>query len=352
MAKILYGVMGNTNGHIMRTLALVRRMPEHEFHFVGGHRVPAAMRDRYPVLEVPVLRTMHRDQQVDIPATVAQIGRRVCELPSVTARIVELIQSWQPDLAICDREFFLPIACRRAGLPCLSVNHSRLLIACRYPVPSGQRRSWFLATVNDRLLYDYTSHHLIVSFYSLPLRRAGRDEWMPPVLRHEIRDLRPSHGDHVLVYQTSPTFGSLIESLKQLPRPVIVYGFREQRETVGNITFQPYHPQRILEDLAGCAYAVVNGGHNLICEALYLGKPVLCFPIANLFEQFLNAWQVRELGFGDFSIALHPDVALFSAFEQRLETYHRNLSNREFDGTDKVVARIQEFIRQGLPKTS
>jgi hypothetical protein len=31
--------------------------------------------------------------------------------------------------------------------------------------------------------------------------------------------------------------------------------------------------EAILEDLAGCAYAVINGGHNLISEALYFGKP-------------------------------------------------------------------------------
>lgn len=350
MAKILYGVMGNTNGHIMRTLALVRRMPDHQFYFVGGHRVPAAMRDQYPVLEVPVLRTMHRNQQVDLPATVAQIGRRVFEAPSVTARIAELIRSWQPDLAICDREFFLPLACRRVGLPCLSVNHSRLLIACRYPVPAGQRASWFLATVNDHLLYNHTPYHLIVSFYTLPLRKPGRDEWMPPVLRREVTDFRPANGDHVLVYQTSPTFGPLIKTLKQLSRPVVVYGFQERHETVGNITFQPYHPQRILEDLAGCAYAVVNGGHNLISEAFYFGKPVLCFPIANLFEQFLNAWQVRELGYGDFSASLHPAVGLFTAFERQLENCRNALRNREFDGTEKVVGRINAFIRQGLPK--
>jgi hypothetical protein len=41
MARILYGVMGNTHGHIMRSLAIASRLAgEHELYFVGGGRVP------------------------------------------------------------------------------------------------------------------------------------------------------------------------------------------------------------------------------------------------------------------------------------------------------------------------
>ena len=47
MARILYGIMGNTYGHVMRTQAIVERlMPEHDFFFVGGGRVPEALAPR------------------------------------------------------------------------------------------------------------------------------------------------------------------------------------------------------------------------------------------------------------------------------------------------------------------
>ena len=83
------------------------------------------------------------------------------------------------------------------------------------------------------------------------------------------------------------------------------YGTAKRAERKRAISlFKPYDDRAILEDLAGCAYAVVNGGHNLICEALHFGKPVLCFPIARLFEQFINAWHVRSLGYGDFARTL------------------------------------------------
>jgi uncharacterized protein (TIGR00661 family) len=344
--------MGNTYGHVMRTLAIVEKMPEHEFCFVGGGRVLDALAGRnYRLLEVPVLRTVHRHGKVSVARVLGQVAGRLSELPAVVGKVRAEIESFQPDLAICDREFFLPIACRRSGLRCISLDHSHVLKACRYPVPSSQRLSWSLAMLNDYALFDFTRQHLIVSFFHPPLRRRlrgelHRDELLPPVLRPAVTELAPADGSHVLVYQTSATFRPLLAPLAELKRPVIVYGYGAEAEhRRGNLIFKPYDDRAILEDLAGCSYAVVNGGHNLICEALHFGKPVLCFPIARLFEQFINAWHVRALGFGDFSTARRPGTAIFEQFESRLDIYRAAIGAAgSFNGTPRVVARVREII--------
>lgn len=348
MARVLYGVMGNTYGHIARTLAIVSRLPEHEFHFIGGGRVPELLGKSFPVLEVPLKRTIHKNQRMSVPATVAQLIRCVTELPVTRRKILDLIQRWQPDIAICDREFFLPHAARAAGLNCVSLDHSHVLPACRYPVPHGQKISWTLARLEDALFFNYTRRNLIVSFFRPELKRSNStlNELLPPVLRPEIRQLCPSDGEHVLIYQTSPTFTRLLDTARQLKRPVILYGFRNEHAVERNLTFKPFHPVSILEDLASCAYAVVNGGHNLICEALACGKPVLCFPITGQFEQFFNAWHVRQLGYGDFSTSRQPAPELFAQFEMHLGEYRQNVRSKFVDGTDAVIARVRELISQ------
>ena len=353
--RILYGVMGNTYGHVMRTQAIVERlMPEHEFYFVGGGRVPGALEKRgWRVLEVPVLRTVHRHGKVSVSRVVGQIAGRLLDAPRVVRQVGRLIELFQPDLAICDREFFLPIACRLKGLPCVSLDHSHVLKACRYPVPASERVSWGLAMLNDYLLFDLTRRHLIVSFFHPPLRQRMRgrgdvDELLPPVLRPAVTRITARAGEHVLVYQTSATFKPLLEPLARLDRPVIVYGYGTETEhRKGNLLFKPYSDEGILTDLAGCAYAVVNGGHNLICEALYFGKPVLCFPIARLFEQFINAWHVRALGYGDFCTGPRPGQEVFAGFEARLEEYRAAIAAAgSFDGTARVVERVRELIAE------
>jgi len=347
MARILYGVMGNTNGHIMRTLSLVARLPEHEFRFVGGGKVPAAVAGRWPCLETPVPRTVHHRQRVSVSRTIGHLAKCHLALPRVTRQIAAEIEAWQPDLAICDREFFLPHAVRRTGLPCVSIDHSHVLKACRYPVPGPEKISWSLAMLNDYLFYDLTRHNLIVSFFHPPLKpsRPGfRDELFPAVVREVVTRRAPSPGEHIFVYQTSPTFHRLIATLGELKRPVVVYGFHNQDRQEGNISFRAYHPERILDDLAASAYAVVNGGHNLLSEALYYGKPVLCFPVRTLFEQFINAFHVRSLGYGDYATTLEPTPALFAAFEERLPAFRAAIAAGFREGTDQIVTRLRELI--------
>ena len=344
MARVLYGVMGNTFGHVTRALAIASRLPEHEFHFVGGGRVPEVLRGVHPVLEVPVARTVYKRQRVSVAGTCGHLARCVTSLPRVRREILHLIDRWQPDVAICDREFFLPHAARQAGLPVFSLDHSHVLQVCRYRVPASQTVSWLLARLEDSLFFNYTSHNLVTSFFHPELKRLGRHELLPPVLRQTAREIHPTPGDHVFVYQTTPTFTALIDLARRLGRPVIVYGYRNKCAVEGNLTFKPFDRRAILEDLAGSAYAVVNAGHNLICEALNFGKPLLCFPIANTFEQFINAWYVRQLGYGDFSTGFHPTLALFTNFESHLAEYRRNIQAGFVDGTDVVTRRVRELI--------
>lgn len=344
MARVIYGVMGNTYGHIARTQAIVSRLPEHEWYFVGGGRVPELLGASHPVLEVPIKRTVHKRQRVSIPATIGSIAHCVSSMPQIRRQILDLIERWQPTMAFTDRELFLPLAARAAGLQCISIDHSHALPCCRYSVPISQRASWAIARLEDAVLFNRTRRNLIVSFFHPELKDPESDELLPPILRTETREISPNAGDHVFIYQTSPTFGNLIETARRFSRRVIVYGFRKTASTEGNLTFKSFHPRAILEDLAGCAYVVVNGGHNLICEALAYGKPLFCFPIAWHFEQFLNASYVRRLGYGDYSMSREPTLELFNAFEKRLDEFRQNIARHFVDGTEQVVSRVREII--------
>jgi uncharacterized protein (TIGR00661 family) len=297
-----------------------------------------------PVLEVPVARTIHKRQRVSVSATCGHLARCTVNIPKVRRQIRDLIERWQPHLAICDREFFLPLAANAAGLKCIGLDNSHLLQVCRYPVPASQFVHWSLSRLEDALFFNHIQHNLIISFFHPELRHGGQNELLPPLLRQPVRERKPSAGNHVLLYQSTATFPALIAVARQLKRPVIVYGFRNEHATDGNLTFKPFDPDRILDDLASCAYAVVNGGHNLICEALYYGKPVLCFPIGGMFEQFLNAWYVRKLGYGDFTTTQSPTLSLFQNFEQQLDAYRQRVVSNFVDGTDQVVQRVDEII--------
>ena len=345
MARILYGVMGNTHGHIMRSLAIAQRLPEHEFHFVGGGQVPRALAGRYPCLEVPVLRTRHREGRLDLPGTIGQILLAEAQIPMVFSRLHRLVKEWKPDLAITDREFYLPIYSRLTGLNCLSIDHTHLLKACRFEIPPELRKIWRLTLLNDYLLFNFAQRQLIVSFFEPPRKPGSKAEIFPPVLRPEVQRITAQPGKHLFVYLSIPHFDDLLRVLARQPRPVIVYGQSNPPPNTDKITFKPYDQSQILHDLASSHYAIVNGGHNLICEALYFHKPVLCFPIAGLVEQYINVSHVRSLHYGDYTYDTNPSVEFFAEFESRVESYRASVRENYVDGTEPLLARLRTIIR-------
>ncbi len=196
MARILYGVMGNTYGHVMRTQAIVERlMPEHEFLFVGGGRVPEALGAAgrgWHVLEVPVLRTVHQKGKVSVSRVIGQIAGRLVDTPRVLGGLAPRHRRFparprhlRPRIFPAPR--VPPRRAARASRSTIRTSSRRAATRC----PPGERLSWTLAMLNDYLLFDFTRHHLIVSFFHPPLRRRRRgrgdvDELLPPVLRPAV----------------------------------------------------------------------------------------------------------------------------------------------------------------------
>jgi uncharacterized protein (TIGR00661 family) len=56
--------------------------------------------------------------------------------------------------------------------------------------------------------------------------------------------------------------------------------------------------QRYLEAMQHCQAVVTTAGFESLCEALYLGKPVLMIPQPNHYEQMGNALDGQRAGVG------------------------------------------------------
>ena len=124
----------------------------------------------------------------------------------------------------------------------------------------------------------------------------------------------------------------------------MVYGFNQEGRQ-GNLHFKKNSETGFLEDLAGCSYLICGGSHTLLSEALYLGKPVLSFPITRAFEQYLNAFYLERLGYGRKLENQNPSPAIIPAFEARLEQFQKNISQGHFCGNQEIYDLISYFIK-------
>ncbi len=346
MAKILFGVMGDSLGHLTQALAVVREMRTHEFLFMGGGRTLGLRREGFPVEEVPMPSTHYYNNRVDFHSTIRNGIGVILDGKKTVERVSSIIKEFKPDLVLSAYEYFSPMVARKLGITCVSIDNQHFLSKCVHLKPQGQSVSRILFGLPLRNMFSRADRYFVNCFFPcVPIDRSNT-EVFPPLLSPEVQSVRPSDGDHVLVYQTSPTFGRLVRVLDELPHRFAIYGLGD-RPGFANLEFRRPSSERFLHDLAGCRYVITNGGHNVISEALYLGKPVFSFPIRFAYEQFFNASMLRKLGYGDYSLDSEPTEATLKAFEDRLDFFRERISQGDFCGNRKLASRLEELLGTG-----
>ena len=347
MARILYGVHGTGHGHAMRALAVARHYPRHVFQFVSHGEGSALLRHEFPVVECPNPETPIRAHGVDSLRALRTVVKTRLQQSRRLRDLRDLMDRFQPDVAITDYEYFVPRAARLAGLPCVSLDHQHVVTFGRYPLPW---RAWpgYVFTVGAiRGLFTCADEYLVTSFFQPETKPgAARVQFAPPLLRGQVFQHKAVEGDHVLAYQGYSTFRGFVPFLRRLGRPVRVYGLGSGGPD-GSLDFRAPHEARFLEDLATCRYVVCGGGHTLISEALFFGKPVVSIPIRHAFEQFVNASEVTRRGYGLGVGAARLGALGIGDLEARLEACRPNVRAGNFRGNEEIFASLDRFITSG-----
>jgi uncharacterized protein (TIGR00661 family) len=345
MARILYGVHGTGHGHAVRALTIARHFPEHEFLFVSHGTGAGILGREFPVEECPNPPTVIRNHKVDAAATLIALLKVRSQSRKHIRGMLDLMDRFQPDVTLADYEYFLPRAARRAGVPCLSIDHQHIITCCRHKVPWSQYPSLLSTTFAVTSLFSQATDYLVISFFQAPVKPGVRAKVLPPLLRESVLERQPAAGEHVVAYQGYTTFKRFLPFLRAIPSQVRVYGFDEEGRE-GNLEFKKNSEAGFLDDLAACRYVVCGGSHTLASEALFYGKPLITFPIQNAFEQYLNALYLERLGYGRSFTGFHPRPEIIPAFEASLDHYRGNIRTGRFCGNEGIYALVDRFIRE------
>jgi uncharacterized protein (TIGR00661 family) len=343
MGRILYGVMGDAGGHVARSSAIAQRLKDHEIVFVGGGRVAELAKAGYSVVATPMLGTALEGNRVRPLATAMNAVVALRNRSTTIERLCAVIREFDPDLIVTDYEYFLPIAARRLGRDCISVDRQHALTLCDYRPPPGNPLSRWLTLGIIRGMYSTANHYVVCSFDPMRPLDPRLTEVLPPVLREDVVRIRPSSGEHAVVYLRGISPAWLRELLQGRARRFVVYGFDVEREE-GNLTFRRGSDEGFLTDLSSAAYVISNGGHNLISEALYYRKPIMCFPVGLFYEQLVNAHLLAQSGCGAYHGAGPGAAAALDAFETSLPIFGSRLAARGSWDCQAIPARLRSLM--------
>jgi len=323
--RIAYSCAGEGFGHAARLVALAPLLEErYEMHYFVPEGLKRFIADKLPSFTsypLPHYSFVKKEDRVQWIATSLKTIPQLIYFRMDVEQLEILLRKLGIQAVLSDYDPYLAWAGKRAGIPVLQINHPGIISRVLPLDPSG----WIPSLVSLFLEGPWTER-IHISFYHGDVGPLFR----PSLFEYPIRD------EGYILVNLKPAYR---EPVLRVLRGMTGIRYRIFPSKDGNFE----------EALAGCSAVLSSAGHQIISEALLLGKPILVIPQKGQYEQQLNARMLRKTNKGTFTTLSRLKKDL-SAFLARLEDY-RNVSTlpKGFtleDGTADLLRRIDGFLRK------
>lgn len=282
--KVLYAIQGTGNGHLSRArefIPLLKNRVDLDL-LVSG--TSAEVDPGHPVkFKFPgISYTFGKNGGVDYFDSLINFQ------PVAFLNDVMQLDLSSYDLILNDYEPVTAWACKRAGLECIGLSHQAAFLSQKTPRPEKKN----LAT--EWLFKNYAPCTSAVGFHY-----KSYDSFITtPIIRKEVRDLKPTHSNSITVYL--PAYGeeTLIPYFHQFKNFTwtIFSKHTKVERTFDNVTVYPVNNQLYLKSIESCAGLLCGAGFESPAEALFLGKRLLVIPMSGQYEQHCNAEALKQFG--------------------------------------------------------
>lgn len=344
--KIAYGVSGEGLGHATRSAAVVAFLERkgHEVILFSSGRSHEYLNKRFKsVKAIQNIPLKYEKGKVALLASTMLILRTnlIKSIPTIR-KLKKQFREEKIDIVISDYEFYTTIGAKVCGLPLISANNISLPFRSKVKEPKGQFISRVFTRITERLATFKADQYIIPTYARGQAKKNVK--LTDIVVRPQFRKIKPTKGEHLVIYQTTATNTSLLLALKKTDEKCFIYGYGSRKKQ-GNLTFEGFDEKKFIKHLKSAKAVILGGGHSSISEALYLKKPILCVPVAKQYEQMLNGFMIKEKGFG--STTIEVDEKVIREFCSQLDIYQKNLDQLEIDPEQferEVLLAAQQLV--------
>lgn len=322
--RLAFSCAGEGFGHISRIVALSEPLRD---HFDLVYFVPKSVQDflfqhlgMVPVVTIPSFHFVLKDHRVDYLAT-AKKNKSLFWSHKIRNEIKEQLTNMQVDALLSDFEPFASRAASDIGIPVLNLNHPGIVLktfSLSFNGIASQLVAHYMIPPSQKTLF--------CSFYN------GE---VGPIIRQEIKNSHRTKGDYYLVYTKKDSREKILNCLKKFPEL--------------KFDIYPREDGNFARALCRCKGVIAPAGHQLLSEALYLGKPVLAFPQKNQYEQKVNARMLEKSGYGIHGRlhSMKQDMNRFFSMIDELPKKRSRFERFKFkDDTDNVVNMVINFVHE------
>lgn len=356
--RILFTIQGEGRGHLTQAIALADVLRRNGHEVVGAlvgkshsRELPAFFYQKInapvTIYETPSLIFNKDKKNIDKTKTLfhnIQI-KKVMYYGESIALIHNHIKVIKPDLLVNFYEILPGFAQLRYRIdtPYINIGHQYLLKHPDYGHGKAENQSHTLLRLHATLSSIGATKTLALSFY--PLKSFPREHLtvVPPLLRKEVLDLKPTNGDYILGYMLNQGYENEVRAWHKKHPDVKLHFFWDKQDAPDTLvvddtlTLHRLNDELFLQYMAGCKGYVTTAGFESVCEAMYLRKPVMMIP-AHI-EQEINAADAESIGGG-----ITSDSFDLSLLIQHIET--KQTHPTDFSFQDWVRSAEEKFLMQ------
>lgn len=203
-------------------------------------------------------------------------------------------------------------------VPMVSIGHQYLFLHRDFGLPRHKYPGSLALDFFTKLTSIGSVKHLALSFRDMPADPEHGIVVVPPLLRPEVLSLTPSNGNYIHGYMLNQGFAKDVKEWHE-EHPEVYLRFFWDNWDAGKVhvvddtlTYYLIDDHEFLRQMAGCKAYATTAGFESVCEAMYLGKPILMVP--SHIEQEINAFDATRFGAG--VICDHFDLTKLIEFDK------------------------------------
>ena len=345
MAKILFGVAGEGLGHATRASITIKYLENqgHKVKVITYHKGYWALKNNFDVQKIFGLRFAHKNGDTTYPGTVLENIKKTPEATRSFQDIKKLVKTFQPDIIFTDLEPFSSLMAHLYHLPLISIDNQHRITQGKVKYDKKWLVDYLINKTGVSTVAFGAEAYIITSFFDFKITHPNT-YIIPPILSDKILTAKPTDGNYILVYTTITDIEHLVKLLNKQREKFIIYGTNKNKK-VKNCIFKKQSKEGFLKDLISAKAVIASAGFALISEALHLNKPYFALPIKKRVEQLINAYYLKDLGYGNYSEKLTANelntfIRDIPLYKQKLKKYKRTDNTQLYKLLDNLLDKL------------
>ncbi|MHA7130800.1 glycosyltransferase family protein [Algoriphagus namhaensis] len=369
--RFLFLVQGEGRGHMTQAMTLSETLEK------MGHEVSSVIIGKSKRREIPEFFSRHfqgkltpvespnfvtdkQSKRIKLWSTIRYNLFRSRNFRKSLSVIDQIVKQDQPDVLLNFYDLLggIYFTVYRPEILHWTIGHQYLSLHPSYTFPKGKLLSRQLYLLNTKITAFGASLKLALSF--VPMESTQTIRVFPPLIRAQLKAKRSTDEGFYLAYMVNSGYAEEVISFAKNHPHIRIKAFwdrkgvTEVQQALPNLSYHPIDDQAFLTEMAACKGLVCTAGFESICEARYLGKPILVIPVAGQYEQACNAEEVVNLRIGnksktfDFNLidsASAPSLALgqenFRTWEDRWTTLLEKLI--QLQSSTASTANLEDY---------